>query len=104
MKIKFIILSLLLIASLSAYSQVKPKEHKPKHSYRKVIVVEVQDFNTLTEALQQWKRLSMYDPQKKAEQKVQDYQLIEQYASTFMSRIKVDSVKISIDTIPKPKK
>jgi hypothetical protein len=92
---KFILASLLIIISISSFAQAKKDTVQvQKPVYKKVIKLDVQDFNTLTEALSQWKRLSMYDPQTEPEQKVRIYKDIEAYLITLMKKVQVDSVQI----------
>lgn len=91
---KTILTFLLIIASFTTFAQAKKDTTKVKPVYKKVVTLDLADFNTFTEALQQWKRLAMYDPSQPAEQKVRVYQDIEAYSQILFQKIKVDSIEV----------
>lgn len=77
-------------------AQVKPS-NKPTEppKYIKVVTVPLDDFNTLSQALTQWKALVIYDATLTAEQKIATQQNINAYIQNLNKVIKLDSVKVS---------
>jgi hypothetical protein len=99
---KKICILLILISTLCA-AQEKPKPESPK--YEKFVKLDPRDIQTFIEALNQWKRLVLYDPQLRPDQQVESYKSIEQYAAGIILRVKLDSALIRKDSVDiKPKK
>jgi 3-keto-L-gulonate-6-phosphate decarboxylase len=99
---KLIIALLLTIICISAHAQKKDVPHETK-KYEKRVVLEVADYQTLMQAVNQYKRLCVYDPAQNGDEKVALIQNIETYTMALQNRIKIDSVVVvNKEQIPKP--
>lgn len=76
--------------AVMAQNQPKPDTAK-KYDY--FVKVPAADFDRLWQSVNEYKRLVMYDPSSKPEQKVQLFQAIEGYMKDLGSRVKLDSLK-----------
>lgn len=99
---KKLLLILILLIPVFAFCQ-PPKEH-PKPVYNKFIPIQQMDKTVFFDALNQWKRLVMYDPTLSSEQKVKTYQDIETYMVDLLRRVRIDSVRVDTVAIKNPKK
>ena len=95
---------LLLCITSAAFAQQKPKETPPKPEYEKFVKLSPRDVQNFFEALQQWKRLAVYDPTSTPEAQVQTYKSVEAYALELGRRLKLDSALIKPDSVVTPKK
>lgn len=85
---KKLILPILLTAvSLTCAAQTKPQ-------YKKVVVIPIEDYQTLVGALNQSKSALIYQPGITADQKVQTQQQIDAYLQELPKRVRLDSVKV----------
>jgi len=93
MKKSILILALIGVsfAAMAQNKAVKPFE-KPKYNY--IGVMPIQDVQQMFTAYTEWKRLCIYDPNMKAEEKVALQQNIDRYLKELPARIKQDSIKI----------
>lgn len=99
---KTILMIVLLISAICSRGQNKAQwetESRPdtaktsKAKYNYFVKVPVQDYQQLANALNEYKRLSIYDPQVSDAQKVQLFKNIESYLKELPGRLKLDSVK-----------
>jgi hypothetical protein len=87
---KYILTTLILSACLTASAQTKPTPPQ----YKKVVVIDVQDYQTLTGALNDSKISVIYNPGMTADQKVTMQQQIDAYLKELVKRVRLDSVKV----------
>lgn len=88
----FSIALLLLLFIITPTIAQEKKDQKAQ--YTKYIAVDPGDYNNFIEALNQWQRLSMFDPNASAEAKVSVYQNLESYKSAVVKRARMDSLLI----------
>jgi len=94
---KYIITTTLIILSLGLKAQTSPQAKpikKDSAKYQKVVTMPISDYNLIYGALQDYKRLSMYEPANNDTQKVTVYKNIEAYLKDLPARVKLDSVKV----------
>jgi len=95
---KKLIIAALLFISISSFAQENPV-------YRKFVPIETKDMDNFFMALENWKRLVIYDPKSTPESKIKTSQDLDAYILDLAYRIKLDSVRIdSAKVIAKPKK
>ncbi len=83
----------LILFSITSFSQVATKAaEKPKYQY--TITISENDYSLFFEAIQNWKRLQMYDPLLKPEEKEQAFKNLDAYGKFMYERAKRDSVLI----------
>lgn len=93
---KLILLTILLISAIYSYGQPKPvKKDTAKVKYSYFVQIPVQDYQQLANAMNEYKRLSIYDPLPADAQKVAIFKSIEAYLKDLPGRVKLDSVKVT---------
>lgn len=90
------ILTLALLGSIiTASAQTKQPEAKPvKPQFKKVVVIPIEDYQSLTGGINELKNASMYNPNLTADQKEQQFKGIDSYLKELPSRVRLDSVKV----------
>lgn len=91
MRKAFLSIALLFITGI-LFAQQKPK-------YKKNVIIPVEDFSNFKVAMEQWKRLCVYDPSLSAEEKIKTIQQIEAYGNKWGTILKIDSVLVKSDSV-----
>ncbi len=99
---KLLTIIALLISSI-CFAQ-KAKTETPTHEYKKIAVIGLDDLNNFGEALSQWKRLVMFDPNTTPEEKVNTFRTIDAYTNSLSTKVKIDSVQTDIVKVIAPPK
>lgn len=100
---KNLILIILLFVSIGSFAQAKkpaPPAEKPK--YERVVVLNERDAQTCIEALQNWQRLTIYDPILTSDQKVNQTIAIQNFMKNI--KIRIDSIRTDTVRVVPPKK
>ncbi len=92
---KLIIITLLFLPALA----IAQKADTTKVQYEKFVKINLADFQTFINALEQWKRLEVYDPKGTDQDKVKRVKDIDAYIKGMETRLKIDSAIVT-----KPKK
>jgi hypothetical protein len=87
---KIYLITLIISAGMTASAQTKPIPPQ----YKKVVVIPIEDYQTLAGALNDSKASVIYNPQLTSDQKVQQQQAIDAYLRELPKRVKIDSVKV----------
>ena len=95
MKKSLLIAAILLsTTTLFAQSKTEPKAAPTKPQYQKVVQIPIEDFNLLTQQLNERKNTVIYTPNIKPEEAVQMQKGIDAYLVELSKRVKLDSVKV----------
>ncbi len=87
--------SALLLTAITLRAQTKTPESKPlKPTYRKVVVIPVEDYQSIIGAVKDLQSANMYNPNLTGDQKTQQFATIDAYLKELPSRVKLDSVKV----------
>lgn len=100
---KTLLTILIVCAFTTVFAQTKDKaaikSPAKKVKYQKFIAIDPGDMQVVIEALNQWKRLQMFDPATTGENKVATYKNLESYATELLKRIRLDSIMVKMDTV-----
>jgi len=93
---KIIITSAILLSTTTSFAQSKtePKAAPTKPQYQKVVQIPVEDFQLLTQQLNERKNTVIYQPNIKPDEAVQMQKGIDAYLVELGKRVKLDSVLI----------
>lgn len=94
---KYLILLSILCLTLSLKAQTTSQAHpikKDSAKYQYFIQIPINDYKAIYGAMEEYKRLTMYDPASSDPQKVASFKNIEAYLKELPSRVKLDSVRV----------
>lgn len=94
MKKQIISLSIMSLIAFTAMAQTKSSKPTEKPKYNYIGTMPMPDVQQLFTVYTEWKRLCIYDPNLKAEDKVKLQQNIDVYLKELPARIKQDSVRV----------
>lgn len=100
---KTLLTCIFIITSILCFAQENKKE-QPKHLYKKVVQISVDDLKSFHDVLEQFRRLTIYDPTLTPSQMVTTIKSVDTYLIALSKRIKIDSVRIDTAKAMVPKR
>ena len=92
---KSLLIATILLSTTTLFAQSKePKAAPTKPQYQKVVQIPIEDFNLLTQQLNERKNTVIYQPNIKPDEAVQIQKGIDAYLVELGKRVKLDSVKV----------
>ena len=97
---KRVVLIILLLLPVLCWAQKNSEAPKNLPQYKKIVVIDLPDAKIMLNALEQWKRLAIYDPEPDSDAKIGTYKELDAFIKKIRGKLKIDSVLVTAaDTV-----